>query len=127
MWGFLVALISGALMSMQGVFNTEMTKQTSLWVSTGWVQFSAFLVCVLAWIFTGRDSVGALWQVENKYTLLGGIIGAFITMIGTFYTGYKGLKSSHKYFALSSMLCMTMAIYTGHKMISGNRKEKVEK
>ena len=80
MWGFLVALISGALMSIQGVFNTEMTKQTSLWVSTGWVQLSAFLVCVLAWIFTGRDSVGALWQVENKYTLLGGIIGAFITI-----------------------------------------------
>ena len=80
MWGFLVALISGALMSIQGVFNTEMTKQTSLWVSTGWVRFSAFLVCVLAWIFTGRDSIGALWQVENKYTLLGGIIGAFITI-----------------------------------------------
>ena len=51
-----------------------------MWVSTGWVQFSAFLVCVLAWIFTGRDSIGALWQVENKYTLLGGIIGAFITI-----------------------------------------------
>ena len=67
-------------MSIQGVFNTEVTKQTSLWVSTGWVQFSAFLVCVLAWIFTGRDSVGALWQVDNKYTLLGGVIGAFITV-----------------------------------------------
>ena len=80
MWGILVALISGALMSIQGVFNTEVTKQTSLWVSTGWVQFSAFLVCVLAWIFTGRDSVEALWQVDNKYTLLGGVIGAFITV-----------------------------------------------
>ena len=80
MWGFLVALISGALMSIQGVFNTEVTKQTSLWVSTGWVQLSAFAVCVLAWIFTGRDSIAALWQVENKYTLLGGIIGAFITI-----------------------------------------------
>ena len=80
MWGILVALISGALMSIQGVFNTEVTKQTSLWVSTGWVQFTAFLVCVLAWIFTGRDSVGALWQVDNKYTLLGGVIGAFITV-----------------------------------------------
>ena len=80
MWGILVALISGALMSIQGVFNTEVTKQTSLWVSTGWVQLSAFAVCVLAWIFTGRDSVAALWQVENKYTLLGGVIGAFITI-----------------------------------------------
>ena len=80
MWGFLVALISGALMSIQGVFNTQVTKQTSLWVSTGWVQFSAFLVCILAWMFTGRQSIGALWQVQNRYTLLGGVIGAFITI-----------------------------------------------
>ena len=80
MWGFFTALISGALMSIQGVFNTEVTKQTSLWVSTGWVQLSAFMVCVLAWIFTGRQSVSALWQVDNKYTILGGVIGAFITI-----------------------------------------------
>ena len=80
MWGILVALISGALMSIQGVFNTEVTKQTSLWVSTGWVQLSAFAVCVLAWIFTGRDSIAALWQGGDKNTLLGGVIGAFITI-----------------------------------------------
>lgn len=80
MWGILTALLSGALMSVQGVFNTEVTKQSSLWVSTGWVQFSAFVVCVIAWIFTGRDSVAALWQVDHKYTLLGGVIGAFITI-----------------------------------------------
>lgn len=67
-------------MSVQGVFNTELTKQTSLWVSTGWVQISAFLVCVAAWLFTGRESVGALMKVENKYILLGGVIGAFITV-----------------------------------------------
>ena len=80
MWGILTALLSGALMSIQGVFNTEVTKQTSLWVSTGWVQLSAFAVCVLAWLYNGRQSVGALFQVENKYTLLGGVIGAFITV-----------------------------------------------
>ena len=80
MWGVLAALLSGALMSIQGVFNTQVTKQTSLWVSTGWVQFSAFLVCILAWFFTGRQSIGALLQIENRYTLLGGVIGAFITI-----------------------------------------------
>lgn len=80
MWGILIALLSGALMSVQGVFNTELTKQTSLWVSTGWVQISAFLVCMAAWLFTGRESVGALMKVENKYILLGGVIGAFITV-----------------------------------------------
>lgn len=80
MWGLISALVSGALMSIQGVFNTEVTKQTSLWVSTGWVQLSAFFVCVAAWMLTGRGSISALWQVENKYTLLGGVIGAFITV-----------------------------------------------
>ena len=80
MWGFLAALLSGALMSIQGVFNTEVTKQSSLWVSTGWVQLSAFLVCVAAWFFSGRDSVSVLLQVSPKYMLLGGVIGAFITV-----------------------------------------------
>lgn len=79
MWGILIALLSGALMSVQGVFNTELTKQTSLWVSTGWVQLSAFLICVAAWFFTGRE-IGTLMKVDNKYILLGGVIGAFITV-----------------------------------------------
>lgn len=80
MSGFLMALLSGALMSIQGVFNTDVTKQTSLWVSTGWVQLSAFAVCVLAWSFTGKESIGLLWQVDHKYALLGGVLGAFITV-----------------------------------------------
>lgn len=80
MFGILIALLSGALMSIQGVFNTEVTKQSSLWVSTGWVQLTAFIVCIFAWFFTGRQSVGPLFAVEHKYTLLGGVIGAFITV-----------------------------------------------
>lgn len=80
MIGIWIAILSGTLMSIQGVWNTQVTKQSSLWVSTGWVQLTAFLVCVAAWFFTGRDAVGTLWQVENKYTLLGGILGTFITV-----------------------------------------------
>lgn len=80
MLGIWIAVLSGALMSIQGVWNTQVTKQSSLWVSTGWVQLTALVVCVAAWFFTGREPVGALWQVENKYTLLGGILGAFITV-----------------------------------------------
>ena len=80
MSGILIALISGALMSIQGVFNTEVTKQTSLWVSNSWVQFSALIVCLGAWLFKGRESFGMLLQVDKKYLLLGGVIGAFITL-----------------------------------------------
>ena len=77
--GFLIALASGALMSVQGVFNTSVTKTTGMWVANSWVQITAFLVCIGGWFFTGRESFSKLWQVESKYTLLGGVIGAFIT------------------------------------------------
>lgn len=79
MIGFIIALLSGAFMSIQGVFNTQVTKATSIWVSNGWVQLTALGVCVLAWFFTGRDSVMAIAKVEPKYFLLGGVIGAGIT------------------------------------------------
>ena len=51
-------------------------------------------------------------------------MGALITMIGTFYTGYKGSKSGHKYFACSTLICLIMAVYSGHKMISGNKRTR---
>lgn len=79
MIGFLIALLSGALMSIQGVFNTQVTKTTGMWVGNGWVQFTAFAVCLAMWFFTGRDQVSQLMEVQPKYMLLGGVIGAGIT------------------------------------------------
>ena len=67
MWGMITALVSGALMSIQGVFNSAVMKQTSMWVSAGWVQISAFVVCLLMWLFTGRGAVSELWQIEPRY------------------------------------------------------------
>ncbi len=82
MWGFIIALISGALMSIQGVFNTEVTKQTGMWLTNSFVQLTGFLVCVIAWVIMERNktNVTDLFQIDNKYMLLGGVIGAFITM-----------------------------------------------
>lgn len=77
--GFFIALVSGALMSVQGVFNTQVTKTTGMWVSNGWVQLSAFAVCLVAWFIAGRDDVMTIAKVEPKYMLLGGVIGAGIT------------------------------------------------
>ena len=76
MWGILVAAISGALMSVQGVFNTEVTKQTSIWLSASFVQLTALAVCVAAWFITGKDgTVGSLFQVSPKYMLWAGLSG----------------------------------------------------
>lgn len=88
MFAIITAIVSGALMSIQGVFNEGVTKQTSVWLSASFVQLTAFLFCICAWFFTGRESsVGALFRVDNKYMLLGGIIGALIT-----YTVIKSMS-----------------------------------
>ena len=80
MIGILIAILSGALMSVQGVFNTDVTKNTGLWVANSWVQFTALAVCLAAWGITDRSSFSVLWKVQPKYVLLGGVIGAFITL-----------------------------------------------
>lgn len=77
--GFLIAILSGALMAVQGVFNTQVTKATHIWVSGIWVQGTALLAAVAMWFVSGRPSLGTLCEVEHKYVLLGGVIGAFIT------------------------------------------------
>lgn len=79
MVGFLIALLSGALMSIQGVFNTQVTKASSVWVASAFVQFLALVVCLLAWLFTDRSNLMQVFRVQPKYMLLGGAIGAFIT------------------------------------------------
>ncbi|MCM1026405.1 MAG: DMT family transporter [Roseburia sp.] len=79
MIGFLIALFSGALMSVQGVMNTQVTKSSSIWAASAFVQFSALLVCLGAWFLTDRSSLLQVFRVQPKYMLLGGAIGAFIT------------------------------------------------
>lgn len=86
---WIIAIISGALMSIQGVFNTGVTKQTSMWVAASFVQFTALIVCVAAWFITGKESsFGDVLKIDHKYMLLGGAIGAFIT-----YTVVKSMDS----------------------------------
>lgn len=89
MLGWIIAIISGALMSIQGVFNTGVTKQTSIWVAASFVQLTALIVCIAAWLITGKEGNFAdIIKVDNKYMLLGGAIGAFIT-----YTVVKSMDS----------------------------------
>ena len=71
MIGFLIALVSGALMSIQGVFNTQVTKSTGIWTASAFVQFTALLVCLGAWLCTERTSFLKIAQVEPRYMLLG--------------------------------------------------------
>ena len=87
MIGICIALLSGALMSVQGVFNSQVTKASGIWAASAFVQVTAFAVCMAAWFLTERGSLLAPLKVEPKYMLLGGAIGAFIT-----YTVIKSME-----------------------------------
>ncbi|MCC8151388.1 MAG: DMT family transporter [Lachnospiraceae bacterium] len=80
MIGILIAVLSGVLMSVQGVFNTDVTDHSSLWVANTWVQLTALAVCLVFWGAADRSSFALLFDFRPKYVLLGGVIGAFITL-----------------------------------------------
>lgn len=88
MIGIFIALISGALMSIQGVFNTQVTKSSSIWAANVFIQMTALLVCLAAYFVSDRSSFANVIKVEPKYMLLGGAIGAFIT-----YTVIRSMAS----------------------------------
>lgn len=88
MWGMIIALISGVLMSVQGVFNTGVTKTTGMWVCNCFVQFTALLAGFVIWFFADRQSFMSITRVEPKYILLGGVIGTAIT-----YTVIKSMDA----------------------------------
>ena len=75
-------------MSLQGVFNTQVTKASGVWASASFVQFSALIVCLGAWAITERVPLLKVFSVQPKYMLLGGAIGAFIT-----YTVVKSMEN----------------------------------
>lgn len=79
MVGILFALLAGLLMSVQGVFNTRVMDASSMWATNSWVQLTAFAVSISVWFFAGRENLFAVFNVENKIYLFGGVIGAFIT------------------------------------------------
>ena len=109
MWGLIVALISGALMSVQGVFNTGVTKQTSTWLASAWVAFSGFVVAFVLWAIFERQQAGimSLTKVDNKYMLLGGVIGAFITW--TVITSMSSLGPAKAVLAI--VICQLLVAY----------------
>ena len=104
MFGFLIALLSGALMSVQGVFNTQVTKQSGIWVANAFVQLTALLVCLAVWLAADRSSFTSLLQVEPKYMLLGGAIGTFIT--------YTVIKSMEMMGPARSAMCIVVSQLT---------------
>lgn len=105
MVGVLIALLAGLMMSVQGVFNTRVMESSNMWATNSWVQLSAFVVCILMWLFTGRENLFSVFDVSNKLYLFGGVIGAFIT-----YTVIKSISGLGPAYATMLILLAQLVV-----------------
>lgn len=119
MAGFLIALLSGALMSIQGVFNSQVTKASGIWSASAFVQFSAFVVCIGAWLASDRSNLFKVFAVQPKYMLLGGVIGAFIT-----YTVIKSMEMLGPARAVMLIVTAQLAVAYGIELFGLFQVEK---
>lgn len=118
--GFIIAMISGALMSVQGVWNTQVTKVTGLKVSNLWVQLTAFVCSLIVWVVMGRDEIGTLTKVEPRYMLAGGILGAGIT-----WTVIKSMESLGPAQAVLIIVVSQIIVAYGIELLGLFQVEKV--
>ncbi|MHC1750325.1 MAG: DMT family transporter [Cellulosilyticaceae bacterium] len=74
---FITALVSGLLMSVQGVWNTRITEKAGLWLTNCIVHGTGLLFCIAVLLVVRDENFPGLRAV-NKWYLLSGIIGASI-------------------------------------------------
>ena len=103
MLGIIMCIVSGAAMSLQGVFNTRLSEQTGLLESNFIVQATALVLAVVSLFWAKGNMVGAL--TVNKLYLSGGVLAMVITL-----TVMLGIKNLSPAVAISIILVSQLAM-----------------
>lgn len=98
MLGLFFSVAAGALMSIQGVFNTRLKENIGINETNLIVQGTAFSVALLIFIICGNGNLKNIAHV-NKLFLFGGVIGVIIT-----FTVIKGIEAMGATYAISTIL-----------------------
>lgn len=77
--GFIVSIIAGAAMSIQGVINTRLSEKIGLYESNAFVQGTAFILSLVALWIVGKGNFKEITDI-NKLYLTGGAFGLLITI-----------------------------------------------
>ncbi|MHC1685026.1 MAG: DMT family transporter [Clostridiaceae bacterium] len=98
MFGFLVAIVSGVAMSIQGIFNTRLSEKIGTWETNLLVQGIGFLITLAIFLFLGHNNLRNIKNV-NKLYLLGGVLAVIIT-----YTVMASISTLGPTFAIATIL-----------------------
>jgi len=92
------AIISGISMTLQGVFNTNLSTKIGLWETNVLVQGTALFLTLIISFFFGKGDYKDLREV-NKLYLLGGVLGVIII-----FTVMKSIGSMGATYAIAIIL-----------------------
>lgn len=98
MLGILFSAVAGALMSIQGVFNTRAGEKIGLWEINALVQGSGFIITLIILFVFGDGNIKKITEI-NKLYLTGGLIGVFII-----FTVMKGMGMLSPTYAVAIIL-----------------------
>lgn len=124
MTGILMCILSGAAMSVQGVFNTRLSDRIGLLESNFIVQATALVLAAIS-LFWARGSFSQIGGV-NKLYLTGGVLAMVITI-----TVMLGIKNLSPTVAISIILVSQLAaaalidafgLFDSDKVVFGIRK-----
>jgi transporter family-2 protein len=98
-----MAIASGILMSIQGVFNTRTTEKAGVWLTNSIVHATGFVFCLIVLFFVKGSNIEGLKTV-NKLYLLGGVLGA-----GIVYTVVVSIGKMGPAYAIMTILVAQVA------------------
>lgn len=107
MLGTIFAIIAGAAMSIQGVFNTRLSEKIGLYESNTFVQLTAFVLSLVVMFIFGKGNFFEIANV-NKLYLTGGIIGVVITITVMLAIGNLSPTVAISIILISQLLCAAL-------------------
>lgn len=102
--GFITAIIAGAAMSIQGVFNTALGEKIGLFETNAFVQGTAFVLSVIVAFIWGRGDMSQLAHTNPLY-MTGGLFAVLITA-----TVMVAMKNLNPALAVSVILIAQLAV-----------------
>ncbi|RIW31387.1 DMT family transporter [Bacillus salacetis] len=104
MQGIIFSLLAGIFITLQGIFNTNVSSKVGLWYTTAIVHGIGLIGSMLVLLFLKDGSLKQITEV-NKLYLIGGLFGVLIV-----YSTMKGISTVGPAVSISIVLISQLAI-----------------
>ncbi|WP_240628601.1 DMT family transporter [Bacillus salacetis] len=102
--GIIFSLLAGIFITLQGIFNTNVSSKVGLWYTTAIVHGIGLIGSMLVLLFLKDGSLKQITEV-NKLYLIGGLFGVLIV-----YSTMKGISTVGPAVSISIVLISQLAI-----------------